>query len=84
MLSTDREGAGGTGWADRLYPRPLLIGTSKYCCLTACLASPGINGEICSVQTQEGWNYGNVQLLLEEKMLFLSDLYEFSVVCRIV
>lgn len=32
VLNPDREGAGGTGWADRLYPpHPRHIGTSKQC-----------------------------------------------------
>lgn len=52
-------------------PHPLHLGTSKLCCLTACLASPGINGGVHSAQTQEGWNQGNIVLLLEENCIYI-------------
>lgn len=52
VLNPDREGAGGTGWADRLYT-PVTLAPQSSACLTACLASPGINGVQGSRRTQK-------------------------------
>lgn len=71
-LNADQKGAGGTDWADRLYPPPpSILAPQSIACLTACLASPGSSGGVRYAQTQEGWNQGNIVLLKEESSIFI-------------